>query len=92
MKLGSAVESLLAITDDRDRGIITGIGDIDKDQRATVVLVDIEGLSYDEVSHATGANVGTVKSRLSRARATLRDFLVQQAELVPAHYRLQSES
>ena len=68
-----------------------GLDTLPPDQRATVVLVDIEGLSYDEVAHATGANVGTVKSRLSRARATLRDFLVQQAELVPAHYRLQSE-
>ena len=68
-----------------------GLDTLPPDQRAIVVLVDIEGLSYDEVAQATGANIGTVKSRLSRARAALRDFLVQQAELVPAHYRLQSE-
>jgi RNA polymerase sigma-70 factor, ECF subfamily len=68
-----------------------GLDTLPPDQRATVVLVDIEGLSYEQVAQATGANVGTVKSRLSRARAALRDFLVQQAELVPAHYRLQSE-
>lgn len=36
--------------------------------RAVLVLRDIEGLSYEEVAEATGANLGTVKSRLARAR------------------------
>ncbi len=68
-----------------------GLATLVPDQRVTLVLVDIEGLSYDEVAAATGTNIGTVKSRLSRARAALRDFLVQQEELLPARYRLKSE-
>lgn len=68
-----------------------GLGTLPPDQRMTLILVDIEGLSYDEVAQAMQTNLGTVKSRLSRARLALRDFLVQQVELVPARYRLKSE-
>ncbi len=67
-----------------------GLATLAPDQRVTLVLVDIEGLAYEEVAQATDANVGTVKSRLSRARAHMRDFLVAQEELVPARYRLKS--
>jgi RNA polymerase sigma-70 factor, ECF subfamily len=67
-----------------------GLATLPPDQRVTLVLTDIEGFSYDEVAAATGANLGTVKSRLSRARAALRDFLVTQEELLPARYRLKS--
>ncbi len=67
-----------------------GLATLPADQRITLVLVDIEGFSYEEVAESTGANVGTVKSRLSRARAHLRDFLMEQEELVPARYRLKS--
>lgn len=45
------------------------------DQRLVVILSDIEGYSYDEIVTATGWPVGTVKSRLSRGRARLRDAL-----------------
>jgi RNA polymerase sigma-70 factor (ECF subfamily) len=44
-------------------------------QRAVVILRDIEGLSYEEISDITGYNQGTVKSKLSRARWALRDKL-----------------
>jgi RNA polymerase sigma-70 factor (ECF subfamily) len=43
--------------------------------RATVVLCDIEGLSYEEASRAMGCPVGTVRSRLHRARDLLRTWL-----------------
>jgi RNA polymerase sigma-70 factor (ECF subfamily) len=68
-----------------------GLATLPHDQRMTLVLVDIEGLSYEDAADALATNVGTVKSRLSRARAALRDFLVQQEELLPARYRLKSE-
>jgi RNA polymerase sigma-70 factor, ECF subfamily len=68
-----------------------GIGALAPDQRLTVVLADVEGLSYEEIAQVTGTNVGTVKSRLSRARFELRDFLKQHPELLPAQYRLKSE-
>ncbi len=67
-----------------------GLATLPPDQRVTLVLTDIEGFSYDEVAAATGANLGTVKSRLSRGRAALRDFLIAQEELLPSRYRLKS--
>ncbi|MBA2753341.1 MAG: sigma-70 family RNA polymerase sigma factor [Chloroflexia bacterium] len=45
------------------------------DQRAAIVLVDIQGVSYEEASQIMGAAIGTVKSRISRGRARLRDDL-----------------
>jgi RNA polymerase sigma-70 factor (ECF subfamily) len=67
-----------------------GLSTLPADQRMTLVLVDIEGLSYEETAEATSTNVGTVKSRLSRARQHLRDFLVTQEELLPSRFRLNS--
>ena len=60
------------------------------DQRMTLVLSDIDGFAYEEIAVATNANVGTVKSRLSRARAHMRDFLLQQEELLPDSVRLKN--
>ena len=51
------------------------IASLPVDQSTVVVLRDIEGLSYEEVSNITGLNFGTVKSRLSRARQRLRTKL-----------------
>lgn len=42
------------------------------DQRTVVVLREIDGLSYDEIAFSLGVAIGTVKSRLTRARQTLR--------------------
>jgi RNA polymerase sigma-70 factor (ECF subfamily) len=51
------------------------------DQRTIVVLCDVQGLSYEEASEIEGVALGTVKSRLSRARARLRQFLIERGEL-----------
>lgn len=50
------------------------------DQQTTVLLCDVQGYTYDEVAGITGVAVGTVKSRLSRARAALRDLLRTRPE------------
>ena len=56
--------------------------------RSTVVMVDIQGLDYYEASQAIGKPIGTIKSRLSRARLRLRDCLNAFAELLPSGFRL----
>lgn len=56
--------------------------------REVVVLVDIEGLSYDEAAIAAGVPVGTVKSRLARARLQMRASLQGYGELLPAQYMI----
>jgi RNA polymerase sigma-70 factor (ECF subfamily) len=57
-----------------------------EDQRIVLVLCDIQGFAYDEIARITGNNLGTVKSRLSRGRARLREVL-KAGELLPARYR-----
>lgn len=59
--------------------------------RAVVVLVDVQGLDYQEAAQAIQKPVGTVKSRLARARLRLRECLRGAGELLPAEYRLQEE-
>jgi RNA polymerase sigma-70 factor, ECF subfamily len=45
------------------------------DQRTAIVLREVDGLSYDEIAYSLGVAIGTVKSRLTRARQTLRSEL-----------------
>ncbi len=58
----------------------TAIAKLPFDQRVTLVLCDVQGMSYEEVAATMGASLGTVKSRLSRARAHVRDSLTQGRE------------
>ncbi len=67
-----------------------GLQTLPYDQRITLVLSDVDGFAYEEIALATNTNVGTVKSRLSRARAQMREFLLQQKELLPDAYRLKN--
>ena len=67
--------------------IISCLQDLPDDQRAIAILSDIEGLSYEEIAESVGVALGTVKSRLSRSRARLRDCLQGFRELLPASYR-----
>ena len=71
------------------RAIEHCLGDLPEDQRITAVLRDVEGYDYNEIADITASSLGTVKSRLSRARTKLRDCLQGFAELLPAEYRLQ---
>jgi RNA polymerase sigma-70 factor (ECF subfamily) len=56
--------------------------------RLILVLVDIEGLSYEEAAMAARVPVGTVKSRLARARLQMQKSLQAAGELLPASYRV----
>jgi len=57
--------------------------------RLMLVLVDIEGLSYEEAAVAAHVPVGTVKSRLARARSQMQKSLQGAGELLPASYRVE---
>ena len=57
--------------------------------RLMLVLVDIEGMSYEEAAMAAHIPVGTVKSRLARARLQMQKSLQAAGELLPASYRVE---
>ncbi len=59
--------------------------------RTVVVLVDLQGLDYEEVAQSVKAPLGTIKSRLARARFKLRDCLRGFQELLPSEFRLEDE-
>lgn len=64
-----------------------GISALPVDQRTALVLCDVQGYSYEEIAEITGFPMGTVKSRINRARTKLREFLLQKPELLPATFR-----
>ena len=57
------------------------------DQRLVLTLCDVHGFAYDEIADMTGVPMGTVKSRINRARARVRDYLLQYPELLPSTFR-----
>jgi RNA polymerase sigma-70 factor (ECF subfamily) len=61
------------------------------DFRTVVVLADVQGLDYTEVAQAAHVPLGTIKSRLARARLRLRECLQGFRELLPAAFRLEEE-
>ena len=74
------------------RHIQQAIDQLPPEQRLTVVLCDVQGLSYDEAAQIMSIELGTVKSRLSRARAQLRVLLTEKGELPAGSARLQERS
>jgi len=64
------------------------IRDLIPDYRLVVILVDMEGMSYEEAARVARIPVGTVKSRLARARMQLRKTLRSFQDLLPMHYQV----
>lgn len=58
-----------------------GLAALPDEHRTVLVLREVEQLSYAEIAEATGLELGTVKSRISRARAQLRNYLLSQGNL-----------
>ncbi len=56
------------------RDVLTGLDALPEEQRSVLLLVGVEDLSYEQVAQVLDIPVGTVMSRLSRARARLREF------------------
>ena len=69
-------------------GIQRSMDSLPQDQRLVLTLIDIQGFSYEEAAKITGSSLGTVKSRLSRARHEMRDLLRARPELLPSQFRL----
>ncbi|MFC1840301.1 RNA polymerase sigma factor [Thermodesulfobacteriota bacterium] len=65
----------IIVKKERIKQVQNAIKDLTSDHRAVIILRDIEGFSYEEISEITGHKLGTVKSRLSRARNDLRTIL-----------------
>ena len=64
------------------RGVLErALAELPEEWRMVVLLSDVHGMSYEEVADAVDAPLGTVKSRLSRARARLRQLLIESGEL-----------
>ena len=66
---------------ERTRALSGALAGISDDQRAAIVLYDVEGYDYAEIAEMTGVSLGTVKSRIHRGRLALRDLLGDRMEL-----------
>jgi RNA polymerase sigma-70 factor, ECF subfamily len=62
---------------EQEGAIQQALGRLTKDHRSIIVLRDIEGFSYNEIADVLGVSVGTVKSRLARARSDLKKSLMR---------------
>ncbi len=62
--------------------VLSAIRSLPEHHRTVIVLYDLQGLSYDEVAGVVGVHVGTVKSRLNRARLALKERLEPHLELL----------
>jgi RNA polymerase sigma-70 factor (ECF subfamily) len=61
--------------EDRAAGVRRAVASLEPTRRLTLLLREVEEMSYEEISEVTGVAVGTVRSRLSRAREDLRKLL-----------------
>jgi len=64
------------------------IAKLSKHHRTTIILIDRIGLSYEEAAKVMDVALGTVKSRLARARKEMQSLLQAERELLPARFRL----
>jgi len=70
-----------SLRSERHRALNDALARITDDQRAAIVLFDVEGYDYAEIAHLTGVSLGTVKSRIHRGRLALRDRLADRMDL-----------
>lgn len=68
---------------ERDRAVRAALDAVPLDQRRVLVLVDMEGRSYEEIAAALDIPLGTVRSRVSRARLAFRKALAASSEVTP---------
>lgn len=61
--------------EERDEEVRNAVSRLEPNRRLTLLLREVEGLSYEEIARMTGVPVGTVRSRLARARDDLRALI-----------------
>lgn len=66
---------------ERERAVTGAVGQLPEYQKAMIVMYHSESMSYEEIAEALDLPIGTVKSRLNRARLSLRQLLVPDEEL-----------
>jgi RNA polymerase sigma-70 factor (ECF subfamily) len=76
---GVHAASMITIPDQEDRIAIrdlsAALDQLPREQREAIILVGAEGLSYDDAAEALGVKVGTIKSRVNRARTRLAELM-----------------
>jgi len=99
---GEEMDDPIWLEDDRDlpeehilkkeleKAIQRCIDQLPKTFRAVVILVDIQGFGYQEASRIAGSPIGTIRSRLARARLQVQGCLQGVRELLPEKFRLNS--
>jgi RNA polymerase sigma-70 factor (ECF subfamily) len=70
LEIASAHEALVVVEE--------ALRDVPAEQRAALLLRDVEGFAYDEIALMTNAEIGTVKSRIHRARLAVRNELISR--------------
>ncbi|MFL5779312.1 MAG: sigma-70 family RNA polymerase sigma factor [Chloroflexota bacterium] len=70
-----------AVRAERTRALADAMARITDDQRAAIVLYDVEGYDYAEIAEMSGVSLGTVKSRIHRGRLALRAILEDRLDL-----------
>ena len=70
----------------RMRDLRNALARLPDDQRTVVLLIGIEGISYEEVADVLAVPVGTIRSRLSRARDALRELMGETSRPSGRHF------
>jgi len=70
----------VVIKKEKQKMVRNAINKLSYEHKSVIIMRDIEGLSYDDISKITNLSLGTVKSRIARARKSLRDIIVNMEE------------
>ena len=85
----SSLESPEEYAERRELGrlIEDGLARLAEERRLALLMVDVQGFSYEEAATILSCSIGTLKSRISRGRRDLREFLRDSGELLPSRFR-----
>ena len=76
-----------ALRGELGRHLQQGLATLPAERRLVIILRDVHGLSYEELTETMGCSLGTVKSRIARGRARMREYLMARRELLPRQFR-----